>query len=603
MARELKGTRYLTKENEPLKDAILTQLPYMDFYQTLRFYAAIDPGIDDKGRALLNANDRYYLLTVTCHRHDAWHPFIFDRCREVERSPDGHLDLWARYHYKSTICTFGGCLQEIIIDPEITIAIISGTNKIALPFLIQLQEEMESNQDLKRIHPDVFWDEPRKQAPQWSREKGITVRRKTNPKEATVEAFGLIDGMRTGKHYRLLDYDDLIDETMVDNPDIIRKVTQRWELSDNLGQLSGTRKWHQGTRYSFADTYGILIERKTLKERRHAATDDGTLKGKPVLLTQQRWEEVKTAQRSTINAQMLLNPLAGNESTFQTTTLKHYDVIPAILNVYILVDPSKGKTKRSDRTAIAVIGIDVAGNKYLLDGYCHRMKLSRRYELITQLKEKWENHPGVQILRVGYEQYGMQSDLETIEENQLRDDNFFEIVELNTPQQGKHSKNDRIERLEPDIRGGRFYLPHVVYHPEYGGGLHNQALWEVWTQADYDRMQAAGAKNNPEVGKILYRPMGRTGMDRNDPNEGLTRAQRAMEVTGQSYRIVTAIKRRNEDGDIYDLTRELIEELRFHPFAPHDDLSDAASRIYDIEPASPVAFEGLATEGRTFPDS
>jgi hypothetical protein len=599
MARELKGSRYLTKENEELAEFITTQLRYLDFYQTLRFYAAIDAGLNDKGRALLNANDRYYLLTVTCHRQDAWNPWIFDRCREVEAQPDGRLDLWARYHYKSTICTFAGCLQEIIINPEITIAIIAGTNKIALPFLIQLQEEMESNDDLKRIHPDVFWDEPRKQAPQWSRDKGITVRRKGNPKEATIEAFGLIDGMRTGKHYNLLNYDDLIDETMVDNPDIIKKVTQRWELSDNLGQLSGTRKWHQGTRYSFADTYGILIEKGILKERRHPATEDGQLKGKPVLLTQERWEEVKNAQRSTVNAQMLLNPLAGNESTFQTTSLKHYDVIPAILNVYILVDPSKGKTKRSDRTAIAVIGIDVAGNKYLLDGYCHRMKLSRRYELISQLREKWENHPGVQLLRVGYEQYGMQSDLEVIEEKQMSDDNHFEIVELNTPAQGKHSKNDRIERLEPDIRGGRFYLPHVVYHPEFGGfvkdgrpSLNNQCLWEVWSQEDYDRMQAAGAKDNPEVGKILYRPM-----------MGLTKNQRAMEGTQQTYRIVTAIKRRNEDGDIYDLTRELIEELRFHPFAPHDDLSDAASRIYDIEPSSPVAFEGLAVESRTYPDS
>ena len=83
MARELKGTRYLTAANERLKEAILTELPYMDFYETLRFYRSVEPHLDDKGRALLNCNDRYYLITVTCHRQDAWHPWIFERCREV----------------------------------------------------------------------------------------------------------------------------------------------------------------------------------------------------------------------------------------------------------------------------------------------------------------------------------------------------------------------------------------------------------------------------------------------------------------------------------------------------------------------------------------
>jgi hypothetical protein len=595
MARELKGTRYLTKDNEALAEFIVKELPYLDFYGTMRFYAAIEQSIDDKGRALLNANDRYYLLTVTCKRHDAWHPWLFERCREVEKSPDGHLDLWARYHYKSTICTFAGCLQEIIRDPEITIAIISGTNKVALPFLIQLQEEMERNEDLKRIHSDVFWEEPRKEAPQWSRDKGLKVKRKGNPKEATIEAFGLIDGMRTGKHYGLLNYDDLVDETMIGNPEIILKVTLAWELSDNLGQLSGTRKWHQGTRYSFADTYGILIERKALKERRYPATEDGTLKGKPILLDEKRWAEIKNAQRNTVNAQMLLNPIAGNSQTFDPTRFKHYDVIPSILNVYILVDPSKGKSKRSDNTAIAVIGIDVAGNKYLLDGYCHRMKLSRRWELLKQLKKKWETHAGVQLLRFGYEQYGMQTDLEVIEDKMEVEGNHFKIEELNTPREGKHSKSDRIERLEPDFNRGAFYMPAVVYHPEYGGGLGNQALWDVWTTEKFKLMEDAGVSDpnkNPPVGTIVYRPM-----------QGLTQQQRYCEATHQSYRIVTALKRRNEDGDMYDLTRVFIEEARFHPFAPHDDLIDAVSRIYDMEPTKPVMFEAANAEMRAHPDS
>lgn len=590
MVRELKGTRYLA--NPEFGQLITNELPYMDLRETLEFYMWVEATRPDVDKALLNANDRYYLLTVTCNRTDAWHPWVFDRCREVEESTDGHLDLWARYHYKSTICTFAGCIQEIIRDPEVTIAIMSGTNKVALPFLKQIMEELESNEKLKRQHHDVFWEEPRKQAPQWSINAGIIVKRKGNPKEATIEAFGVIDGMRTGKHYKILNYDDLINESMVDNPDIVKKVTQRWELSDSLGTAGETRKWHQGTRYSYADTYGIIIDRGILKTRIHAATHDGQLTGKPVMLTQKRWDEVKLAQRSTVNAQMLLNPLAGNESTFSPLSLRHYDVIPSVMNVYIMVDPSKGKSKRSDRTAIAVIGIDIGGNKYLLDGYCHRMKLSRRYDLICQLREKWSEHPGVQHVRVGYEQYGMQVDLEVIKEYQERDNDVFEIEELATTRDGTHSKSDRIQRLEPDFNRGLFYIPAVVYHPEYGGKLNNCALWEVWTEEDSQEAIKAGMDHNPAVGTIVYRRM-----------EGLTKAQRAMEATMQKFRIVTALKRRNEDGDIYDLTRAMMEEYRLHPFAPHDDFLDSASRIYDMEPTRPVPLEAAAAEPRTYMDS
>jgi hypothetical protein len=591
MVRELKGTRYRTDPD--FERFIVEQLPYLDFDSALRFYDAVEE-LPDAYKALLNCNDRYYLLTVTLKRYDAIHEWLFDRCREVESSPDGWLDLWARYHYKSSIGTFAGIIQEIIVDPEITIAILSCKDEVAKPFLKQIKQELERNEDLKRIHSDVFYDKPRLESPKWSESEGILVKRRGNQKEMTVEAYGLIDAMPTGRHFGLLVYDDLVNEKLVGNPEMIKKVTTQWELSDSLGTAAKTRKWHYGTRYSFADTYGILIDKGIVKERRYPATDDGTVKGKPVFLTQEKWDDVKLAQQSTVNAQMLLNPLAGTESTFRTRMLRHYDVIPSVLNVYILCDPSKGRGARSDRTAIAVMGIDVGGNKYLLDGVCHRMKLSERWAFIKRYEAKWRNHPGVQMVRVGYEQYGMQSDLEVIEENMQREGNYFKIEELNSSKDGsgKNAKSDRIERLEPDMNRGMLYIPAVVYHPDFGGGHNSSALWDVWSEEDHKLAAEAGMKDNPAVDTIIYRPM-----------QGPTKQQRYRTVTFETHRIVIALRRRDERGDMYDLTRSFMEEMRLHPFAPHDDLIDAVSRIYDMEPKAPMPLEAVRAEPTIHLDS
>src|SRR5947199_731577 len=74
-------------------------------------------------------------------------------------------------------------------------------------------------------------------------------------------------------------------QDLVGSPEIVKKVTERWELADNLLTHTSARKQIFGTRYSFGDTYGVMIERG-IKKRVYPATDDGTLDGSPVLMTE-----------------------------------------------------------------------------------------------------------------------------------------------------------------------------------------------------------------------------------------------------------------------------------------------------------------------------
>jgi hypothetical protein len=426
-------------------------------------------------------------------------------------------------------------VQKVINDPEITIGIFSHTKPIAKAFLRQIQKEFENNQDLRALFPGLFWENPDRDAPSWSLDNGITVNRKSNPKENTVEAHGLVDGQPTSKHFGLLVYDDVVTRESVSTPEQIQKTTEAWELSDNLGSI-GCPKWHIGTRYSYADTYESIMKRRAVRVRTYPATDDGTITGKPVLFPQTVWDEKVRAQgEATISCQMLQNPLAGQQKMFNVEDLMVYEVRPEVLNVYIMVDPARSKKKGSAKTAIAVIGIDYARNKYLLDGFNHKMDLRERWVRTAQVYHRWKRAPGVQNILVGYESFGAQADLDYFEEQMQKptEGGHFPIVELEWPRDGEGSKVDRVQRLGPDFRAHKFYLP-------------------------YDT----------------------------DP-KSLTKLQRTMENTGYRHRIAVPIKRKSETGEMYDLSKDLRMQVHFFPFGGTVDLIDATSRIYDMEPKAP----------------
>jgi hypothetical protein len=599
--KALYASRYVRSGAEELVRFICEDLHRCNHHEALRFYDEFRHiTTDPRDFALLAANDRYFLLVAILGRRDmltAYNPeWLYERCREVEAHPDGYLDLWARYHYKSSIITFGGIIQEIIRDPEITIGIFSHTRNIAQKFLSQIKHTLETNDLLKTICPDVFWDKPRTQAPMWSLGGGLCVIRQGNPKEQTVEAWGLVDGQPTGVHFKLLVYDDVVTLKSI-SAQMAPRTTEAWEMSDNLGVGEATRKWHIGTRYSHADTYQELINRKIFKVRFYPATKNGKLNGIPVFMSPAAWESVKKKQRKTVAAQMLQNPAAGGEASFDLGLFKNYEIRPSLLNVYITCDPAGQLKRTSDRTAMIVTGVDIAKNKYLLDGFCHRMRLADRWANLKMLVQKWRAQPGVQNVEVGYERYGHQSDIEHFEQRMLDEKNLepFRIIELNWAGPETIAKESRINRLQPDFEGTdyKYYFPHFVYVPGEG-----TCTWE------YER----------ETGQIVYtlaeeemaiRIDGKVKVVRGQIQN--TRLQRKMHDLGMPYLCAQPIRQLDETSQPYDLTVRIFEEAAFFPFKQgFDDALDAASRLYDDKMAylPPVEWSRVKPKNELyFPDS
>lgn len=439
--------------------------------QSNALYVQVLEDHDEKAMRQLCKEDLFFLLTIGCKRKDINRDWLYDRCREVEAKPDGMLDLWAREHYKSTLITFGLSIQDILKDPSVTIGIFSHTRPIAKAFLKQIKTELEQNDFLKRLFPDILYETPHREAALWSLDNGIVVKRPTNPKEGTVEAWGLVDGQPTSKHYSRLVYDDVVTRESVTTPDMIKKTNDAWALSLSLGAAGGAIRYI-GTRYHFNDTWREIMENEAAVPRIYAATEDGTINGPSVFMDEETLETRRKGGSYTFSCQYLQNPIADSAQGFDEGWLKFYEQIAYDgtkfssqgMNHYIVCDPAgtkKIKDTGHDFTAFWVVALGRDENYYVVDCVRDRLNLAGRTRVLFELHEKWKP------LAVGYERYGMQSDIEHIEDVMNARNYRFDIVEL----KGPSAKLDRIKRLQPLFEYGRVWLPRRLMRTDAKGAV------------------------------------------------------------------------------------------------------------------------------------
>ncbi len=307
----------------------------------------------------------------------------------------------------------------------------------------------------------MLWADPQKEAPKWSEDDGIIVKRKGNPKESTIEAWGVVDGQPTSKHFGKLIYDDVVTRESVTTPDMIQKTTDSLSLSYSLGKPGGIRRFY-GTRYHFNDTYKAVIDRGTAEPRIRHITADGSEDGDPVLITREQMQGFRKDMGPYIfGAQMLLNPAADKTQGFRREWLRHYSITPREAgggtNKYLLVDAANETRKESDYTSMWVVGLGSDGHFYVLDMLRDRMNLTERADAVFRLHKRWKP------LQVRYEQYGMMADVQHIKSKQESLNYRFDIVSVG----GQTPKNDRIRRLVPAFEQGKFYFPQTLHYSDY----------------------------------------------------------------------------------------------------------------------------------------
>jgi len=480
--------------------------------QTLADYDELEARMSqlgDDARAhllrLLGKNDLYFLLRYILSTRQWKDPedptksfwekqWLLDRCREVQFDGDGVLDIWSRYHCKSTIKTFGFSILSMIQNPNITIGIFSVTKSIADSFLSQIKYELESNELLKNLYPDRFYHSPQKESQLWTVEKGFTIKRPLNLRDSTVRGYGLVDTSFTGARILHAIYDDAVNEQSVNTPEMVEKVNERWELSLNLG-MPGSKRYYVGTFYAHGDSYHHMASRGVrlrlnpcyeIDEERSEVDPKTRLpislvhkRDKPVLFSAEHLiKEEKLMGPGTFGVQMLCDPNAGQTLGFKHEWLQRYTGSPERIrktcNVLILVDPAAAKKRESSRTAMWAMGLGRDGNYYVLDMVWDSLNLYERTEALFDLVTRWQPYD------VRYEKYSMQADIEHIKYVQEQRNFRFPITEVG----GSMAKDDRIERLIPLFAAGKVYLPQSIWGSDSDSGKTIDVL-ERWINEEY----------------------------------------------------------------------------------------------------------------------
>jgi phage terminase large subunit-like protein len=242
-----------------------------------------------------------------------------------------------------------------------------------------------------------------------------------------------------------------------------------------------------GTRYDNGDTYAEEMKKKSWKERIYPAEVDekGAYRhgGTPVYLRREELDEYWNEHGEYIyNSQMGQFPMGEAFETMQRKWLGNSFYNPQILStpakpsfyLYGLVDAGRKQEKRSDYTAMGVIGTDCLRNYWLLDLVRDKIDNGQKWEALKRMVLKWG------VIDWGYEHIGLASDREYMELRMQEEGTYFRIIELG----GNAIKPARIKRLIPDLQRGRWKFPKELLYQDVTGNIH-ELINEFMTE-EYD---------------------------------------------------------------------------------------------------------------------
>jgi len=301
------------------------------------------------------------------------------------------LILWSRGHYKTTAVVVE-VIQAILNFPDIRVILMQGSVALTKTLFRQIKSHFIGEaygSRLKELFPE-FCGEPKELGPHPSTQFIVPCRRNKQLAQATVTVASP-RSVKTGSHYDLGVFDDLVTDQNFRNPKLLEKVTEDFTLAQSLIDPGGYRLV-SGTRYAFGDTYEQIIRwqaqgNKWIISVKNCWTDESQNKPDHEKVPRFPRFTKKSGQLGGFTREDLLQMQADDPATFACQYLNqpiHFskvafteelwegamiaaDDAPVLGTAVLMVDLASGESENADDSVIAAGKSDRLGVNYLVD--------------------------------------------------------------------------------------------------------------------------------------------------------------------------------------------------------------------------------------------
>lgn len=378
-----------------------------------------------------------------------------------------HLEA-PRGTYKSTILQ-GYIIRHIVRNPNIRILYGMKTAKKALEKTQGIASHFKSrNSKFRKVFGDLRGEK-------WSEGSGqLNVKGRTieGMQEFTFQIFGR-DQLPTGGHYDIIILDDLVDKDNI-TAEGIAKTREVFNVIDPLLAHGGIMIVI-GTRYCDGDLYGTILEEMSgLFESLvlDAGVECTEKDGKVVLEPNENFPvfpaltldllKKKLASMGGVvdfSAQYLNRIVAGVTQPFLRTYFRVKRRDPGLLDsltAFVLTDTATSENEEGCHSAIALAGLDVVDDAYLLDLEVGHWQPHTFVQRFFDLIARWSSQ--VYIHAQLFEAVSYSTVFQAFVENEAR----HREMRLNTiglkRETTANAKRRRIARLQPRLMAGRFFV-------------------------------------------------------------------------------------------------------------------------------------------------